>query len=381
MHTIRIMHLINSLEIGGAERVLLNLVNQYGPPFHSTVCCLKRSGDLARLLRPEVEVIEMHKPERNDYSLPFRLASLFRKTHTDIVHSHGWGAFCESVVGARLAGVPVSVHTDHGRVHEARPASSWRGRVKRTARRRVERLLARSVGAFVLVSDDLRQPLTDLLRVPAERLVTIPNGVPLGAPIDSSAVLRRNLGYTDNQTLLCSVGRLSAVKNFPCLLRAVHAVQSRLPAVRLILVGDGSERPALEQLTNDLGLSGIVRFLGARFDVRDILAACDLFVLSSSYEATSMAILEAMSVGLPVIATDVGGNRRLVTPQETGLLVPSDDPSALASAILDLAANSGARAAMGAAGRERVARQYSTEACAENYQDLYRRLLPPGYVM
>jgi glycosyltransferase involved in cell wall biosynthesis len=179
---------------------------------------------------------------------------------------------------------------------------------------------------------------------------------------------RRELGLGPDDRAVISVGRLSREKDYATLLRALAA----LPGPRLFLVGHGPARGELEALAAELGLGQRVAFLGERNDVPRLLAACDLFALSSLTEGISMALLEAMAGGLPVAATAVGGTPELVIPGETGLLAPPGDPAALAQAMGALLGDVERAKALGAAGATRVAERFSLEAMAKAYAELYR---------
>jgi glycosyltransferase involved in cell wall biosynthesis len=144
---------------------------------------------------------------------------------------------------------------------------------------------------------------------------------------------------------------------------------------RLLIVGDGRLRGELESLSRELGLGGAVTFLGARTDIAEVLAAFDVFVLSSVQEGVPLAVVEAMGAGKPVIATDVGGLRLLVKPSVNGVLVPPADPAALASAMRDLATDPDLRRAMGARGRQIARESFGVASMIDRYQAVYESAL------
>jgi len=164
---------------------------------------------------------------------------------------------------------------------------------------------------------------------------------------------------------------LNPIKDQLTLLEAVRIVVDREPSFRLTIVGDGPRRNELHELSQKLTLGDHVVFLGERNDVPQLMARADLFVLSSLQEGLSLTLLEAMASGLAVIATDVGGNRELVTPGQTGFLVPSRSPERLAAAILDLLARPDAVRSMGKQGRALVEREFGVEQMVRKYEQFY----------
>ena len=358
---VHVHHVLLSLEPGGLENGVVNVVNGLDPArFRSSVCCLKSSGPFAaRIRRDDVQVHSMGHGRGNDWRLPFRLARLFRATRTDIVHTRNAEAFFYAGMGARLAGIPVLLHSEHGRTFNDRAVRLY-----------AQRLLSRWADGIFAVSGTLRDDLVRHVGLPPSRVDVLHNGVDRsrfgGADRECA---RRLLGLDAGSLVVGSVGRLVAVKNYALLLKAFAALR-RDDAV-LLLAGDGPERPALEQLVQGLGLASSVRLLGHRDDVPAVLAALDVFALSSRSEGMSNTLLEAMAAGLPIVATRVGGNAEIVRDGVDGLLVDDDDAPGFAHALRGLAEHAGRRAAMGAAGRERVATEFSIEAMVERYARYY----------
>lgn len=175
--------------------------------------------------------------------------------------------------------------------------------------------------------------------------------------------------------VVLSAGRLAKVKNYRMLLEAAPQVVRAVPQARFVLAGDGPERAALEELRRSLSLEAVTTLLGERNDVPQLLAAADLFVLSSDFEATSLSLLEAMAAGLPVVATRVGGNPFLVADGEAGFLIPPGDPVVLADQVISLLRDPVQRQEKGQEGAERVRMLFSKERMLENHERLYLRLL------
>jgi sugar transferase (PEP-CTERM/EpsH1 system associated) len=362
----RIIQVTESLEIGGAERVVVTLTNALAARHETSVICLKRVGALAAdLVRSPVTCL--NKSEGNDPGVMVRLARALRAAQAEVVHAHDWGCYLDAMGGAFLAGVPVVVQTVHG-AYMAYPPGRLNG-IKKSLRHFLERRAAARFGNIVCVSDPLRAHVAEEIGIPDSRLLTIANGVqvPPQAPRRSG----------DGGALrFISVGRLAAVKNYGLMLRAFAPLVARIPGATLTLVGDGPERAALEKIAADLRLGASVRFLGFRSDIDELLAQADVFVLSSLSEGIPMSILEAMKAGLAVVATRVGGVPATVVDGETGLLVASEDEPALTAALAALLADPARATAMGLAGHARALARFSVEAMVSAYEAVYQRGRP-----
>jgi glycosyltransferase involved in cell wall biosynthesis len=175
----------------------------------------------------------------------------------------------------------------------------------------------------------------------------------------------------ENSLILLHIGSFSPVKNHELLIEAFSRVEKQIPKIYLWLVGDGAERPKIEELVKDKQIIEKVRFLGIRDDIPNLLAQADIFVLCSNSEAFPVAILEAMASGLPVVATAVGGVPEAVINGKTGILVPPNNPEALADAIFQLASNEALRQQMGMNARQRVAGLFDVKRITREYERLY----------
>lgn len=226
--------------------------------------------------------------------------------------------------------------------------------------------------------------LDNLIRedgVAAARCTCIPNGVDTErfVPVEATVreQLREQLGFAHDQLLIGCAARFWRVKRHDDLIRAFALVLIRRPDARLVLIGDGPERPAIERLIAELGLGDAVRLLGARTDLENILPALDVFALTSSSEGLSNAIIEAQACGLPVVTTRVGGNPELVD-DECGVLVPAHDHDAIANALLTVLADPALRSRMGATALARVRKQHSLTAMIDAYARLYAEVCDVG---
>lgn len=360
MPAVHICHVVLSLEPGGLENGVVNVVNGLRPEvFRSSVCCLQRSGEFAARLRPDIPLSVMGLRPGNDPVMPLRLARLLRSARVDIVHTRNAEPFFYGFLAARIARVPVVVHSEHGRTFP-----------EQRLRAMLQRLFLRGVDGAFAVSEQLRADLVRELGIDGSRMEVLYNGVDTSSfrPLEVRAA---EAGAAD-PLRIGSVGRLVAVKNYGLLLNAFARLPQ--PACRLVLIGEGPERAALERLAGELGIRDRVDFAGHRDDVPQLLRTLDVFVLPSLSEGMSNTLLEAMATGIPAVASDVGGNREIIESERSGLLFRSQDVDGAAAQLLRLLGSLELRRALGSAGAARVRGTFSIEAMLSRYEELYRRL-------
>ena len=317
---------------------------------------------LPDLLRRSIEIGATTRP-RQDYAAIGKLAQLLQG-NCDIVHAHGLRGALVGGFAARRAHLP-SLFT----IHNLLPHMNF-------VQSAVFRTLARNAARVIVVSNAIAQTLRQA-GLPEEKIAVIPNGVDLSRfeAATNSHSLRKAFGLGAADRIVLGVGRLSPEKGFDVLIEAFLSVQAHLPAVRLVLVGEGSEESRLRAMTENR--SDRIHFLGHRLDTVPLYAASDLVVAPSRQEGQGIVPLEAMAAGKAVIASRVGGLVETVVEGETGLLVPPDDAPALSRAIETLLNDPQRRAAMGEAGRRRVQQEYSLQTQLQKieaiYSDVYRR--------
>lgn len=355
---IRVCHVSMCLQTGGLERLLVDFARFHDrTKFELQFLALTGDGQPAEDIRAEgcpAQVLNESLRIRKLRSLAHVVRHL-KQQQTQIVHTHNTYAHFYGALAAKLAGVPVVVNSQHGRGC----GESWKARWQfKLANRWTQRVVG--------VSRDAARLCQQQDRAAREKITTIWNGINL----DRFAFH----GPKPVPTAI-SVARLSAVKDFPTLLRAVPLVLPQVPDFRLRIVGDGPERPKLERLIDELTLRPHVELLGERHDVPDLLAESGFFVSSSLSEGISLTLLEAMAVGLPVVTTAVGGNPEIVLDGQTGRLVPTIDPSALARAIVDHCAEPDLWHAMGTLGRQRVEQHFEIRQMIHSYEALYEELI------
>lgn len=297
-------------------------------------------------------------------------AGLWRRiaqSRPDVVHTHISKAGVLGRLAARLAGVPVVVHTYHGQVEELEGAS-LRSKLLRSG----ERLAARRSHALLAVSGQTATALQQLGLGRPEQYRVIRNGVDLQrfSPLPGDLPLG-----VSGAPLLGTIASLTAEKGLDLLLQALPPLLATHPQLRLCVLGDGPLRPALEALSRDLGLEGPVQFCGNVADVRPYLRVFDLFVLPSRREGQGRVLMEAMAMGRPVLATQVGGIPELITHGQHGWLVGPEDPAALCEGITHLLADPDLRAALARAGCERATREFGLASMVDQVEGLYTELL------
>ena len=368
---LRVLHFTNSMRLGGTEQVVLRVASTLNEGFEHYVCCTRNfDPDLVqRWLRPE-QFRALHLPEsRLAFFVP-RLMGSIRACQPDIVHSRNWGAI-EAAIAARLARVPIVIHSEHGYEVEY---------LSKTPRRQrwMRRLVCSSADAFCTVSRELRDYHASEAGVMPERIRVIYNGVDTArfAPNPlSRARVRAELGIAPDDFIVGAVGRMVPIKDYPTLVRAAGIAAAKIPNLKLIMVGDGPELDRIHDLIRGIPeLGDRVLPVGRSHDVPALLNAMDIFVQTSLREGMSNTLLEAMSTGVPAVVTRVGGNPEVVDEGFTGWLFAPGDVSDLSGLMLRLATDPGLRARAGEAARRRALEMFSHETMLENYRALYLEL-------
>ena len=354
--------------MGGQERVALDLATcqaRAGYRVSAVSLAPPPDGPLAAGFRAaHVGVARVARSRAGlDPGLVLRLARWVRSNGVSLVHTHNPMALLYGASAARIAGTPV-VHTKHG----FNPG----GRARLVA----GRVVARWVDAFVAVSPETAAVARGRKEVDERRLSVIPNGIVLGRfhpDPGARARVRLELGIREPSWVVGTVGRIAAEKNQALLLRAAAPLLG--PGAHLVVARDGPLLAPLSELAAALGIAPFVHLLGARGDVPDVLNAMDAFVLCSSSEGLPLVIPEAMAIGLPVVATSVGGLPSVIVEGVTGFLVASGDEQALRDRLAALRADPEAARAVGAQARSAAITRFSADRMHGDYLELYERVL------
>lgn len=373
-----VAHVVYRFAVGGLENGVVNLINRmpHDRWRHAVVSLTDVDAAFAaRIRRDDVPCIALHKPPGQGFWQWPKLRRTFAHLQPALVHTRNLAAL-EAQAPAWAAGVRARVHGEHGRdaddLHGANRRHVW---MRRAYRPFVQR--------YVALSRDLASYLRNTVGLPADRIEQIYNGVDTErfAPAAGGRAAVAGSPFNDlsEAWIVGTVGRMQTVKAQPLLvrafLRALEIAPALRPRLRLVLAGDGPLRAECEALLARAGASSLAWLAGERADVPDVMRGLDCFVLPSLAEGISNTILEAMASGLPVIATDVGGNADLVAAGETGRIVTPGDVEALAAAIAAEAADPDRARAMGRAGRSRVLERFSLPAMVAAYEAVYREVL------
>jgi L-malate glycosyltransferase len=367
---IRVLHVIPWLTSGGVERRRLELARSLEKAsFEQRVICLSARDSLRNAFEQAgVGVVTIGGTGSPiDLRGIWRVAREARAFRPDIIHGAVFEGVTLASLAGRLARVPRVV------IEEISDGENRKRRAQA-----LFRVYASMSSECIAVSHYAKQQLIDT-GIPAHRIRVVVNGVSAPSlPSDArKAELRAAWGVASGDLVVCTIGRLhNEHKRLTDLIEAVAIARSTAPHLKLLVVGGGNELPALEQHAASLGVADAVTFAGYQQDVGLGLGVADIFALASARESFGLVAVEAMLVGLPVVATGVGGLREIVADGETGHLVPPLNPPRLAQALLSLAVNSDLRRQMGEAGRIRALERFAASRYVEQVAALYRSLVP-----
>lgn len=367
---LNVLHIITRLDRGGSsENTLITVARldrqryrpslMAGPSSEGTTATL--IPHLGRQIHPWNDLLafgEMYRQIRNG-----------RYT---IVHTHSSKAGILGRWAARLAGVPIIVHTPHGHVFYG-----YYGRALTYLFILLERLTACITDKIITLTEQGIEEYVERRIAPREKFISVHSGVDLTRfmePHPDPAMARKQFGLSPLSPVVGSVGRFEPIKGYDILLRAAGLLRARQPKVQLLLAGEGEETARLKRLAEELQIEDRVVFLGWQQEILEVLSALDLFVLPSRNEGMGRTLVQAMAMGKPIVATRVGGVPEVLGEGEVGLLVSPDDPAELASAIEQLLTDRELARKMGEAGRRR-APAYSAAQMIAKIESLYDTLL------
>ena len=360
-----ILHVVNSLDYGGLERVVADLaIEQRARGRDVRVLSLCATAGFRDALEAAgVPVLVAGKRRTLDLHVLRMLRGA--AAGAQVVHTHNFVPnyyAALALLGLRGTALVNTCHNMGTRLDNRRLRLLYRGSLHRTAR-------------VAMVGEQVRRRFVDDGLVRGAQAVTVLNGIPVqrfGHDARARADARERLGIPASVPVIGCVGRLVALKHHRLLLALLPALAQAHPDLRVVLVGDGPEEASLRALAASLGIAERVLFAGARDDVAGLLRGFDVFALPSRTGGLSIALLEACAAGVAVVASAVGGNPEIVRDGVTGRLFPDDDGEALRSVLLALLADAGERRRLGAAARDWVATHASVEAMAQRYDDVYR---------
>jgi glycosyltransferase involved in cell wall biosynthesis len=373
---LRVMQVMGGLIRSGVDSVVLTLAEGMRPMGVETVFAPLGEGRLAREARALGFMVDsLAKKRRYDVLSFHRLAGLIRKHRVDLVNSHELNGAFYAAPAARLAGV-AHVNSYHLDVRESLKLV-YRRQAAIRASYRTYLFLMRWCDRVIAIAPSIQQDVV-AGGVSRDKVVFIPTAIDL-EPYDPGCPererIRAELDLPAGATVIGAACRLQQIKNLPLLLQAAGRLVRDGEDLRVVIAGEGNERRGLERLTAELGLDGRVRFTGFRGDLPAVMSAYDIFALPSKGEGIPIAILEAMALGKPVVATDVGGVSACVEHGRTGLLVPSGDVDGFTEALRVLMKDGEQARRFGAAGRLRVEREFARPIMVGRTLNLYRNVL------
>ena len=368
MPSAHVLQLIDGLNIGGAEILLRDLSVGLAQRGFRVSIGYSTPGPLARdLTELGLPITRLPRLMRIDPILFGGMIRLMRRDLPQIVHTHLFKSDFHGRLAARIAGVPVVVSTLHSidRWAQKQPLGNLYGWTSRFADR------------IIAISEDVKKFHMANTAVDESKFVTIENGVDVqrfSRHSTNGQTIRNEFDFDDSNLLFGIVGRLTPPKDHKTFLQAAALILQSLPLARFLIVGDGPLRTELELYAQELGIQNKIIFAGVRRDIPAILSSLDVLVSSSLWEGIPVSLLEGMAAALPVVATRVGSVPDVVT-EETAVLVPPSDPTAIAQSCVMLVKDSELRQRMGQAGLKRVSSHYSIDAMIDRTTALYTELL------
>lgn len=370
MIKINVLELITELDIGGAEKVLLSLVKKLDrDKYQVIVAYLKGEGKLAEDFRDAgIKVFNLKMRNRVDLGAIICLYRLLKKGNIKILHTHLIQADMYGFLAGKMAGVPIIISTKH---------NPDEFRKKFSIPVRLDGIFGNHSDRIIAVSQAVKDFFIKWERISTGKFTVIHNGIDLEEFNFDTDIpgKKKELGIDLSSKIVGMVGRLDHQKGHRFFLQAMPEIIKAVPEVKFLIVGDGPLRGKLEELGRELKVDRQVIFTGGRRDIPEIISIMDVFVLPSIFEGFGIVLLEAMTMGKPVVASRVGGIPGIVTPGLNGLLVEPARPLEIAASVVKLLKEPAEAKRMGNAGREEVKRRFTVETMVKKIDRLYKELL------
>lgn len=389
--SLKVMHLILNLDIGGAQEVVRTLVEHLALDACLPIVCTFNDGPLRQDIEQlgiKVEVL----PGRRYSVLAFpwfvadilriyrSLVRLINEYEIDVIQTHLLTTLDFLVLALKYTtSVRVVLWTFHSfnfeLAEDELPKHKWLLKPKRHVHRQLYRLTSSLTNGFVAVSNEVKAAMVKIIGADVQdKIIVICNGVNVKryGHAGNREQVRTQLGFDKDARLIAMVGTLKKVKGHRYMIEAMASLVPQYPDLHLILVGDGELREELQTQVKKLGLCQHIHFLGNRSNVAELLEASDYFVLPSLWEGLSMALLEAMITGLPTVASEVSGTVQVITPGETGVLVPPGDIPGLIAALTQLLSDPAQAQRLGQAAKQYVQANFSAQKQANEHLALYQ---------
>ncbi len=359
------MHIVSSLEVGGLEIMVLNLLRKINRErYEPSICTFQTGGDLKKEFElMEIPIFIAERKEGWDFRLPFKLSKLLTKEKIDLIHTHNAVPWLYGGIAAKILNSKLLFHTEHANLYPEKKKLIL-----------AEKYLSNITNEIIADVKKVADYLEKEEGICPNKIKVIFNGVDVGKYESvkiNTISKKRELGINEDNLIIGIVARLNKVKDHNNLLNAFRIVSQSIDEAKLLIIGDGELKQELINYSNKIGIDKKVIFLGNRRDIPELLKILDVFVLSSISEGLPLTILEAMAAGVPVIATNVGGNKEVVLHEETGLLVPERDSKELADAINIVLKNKEKANLFSINGLIRVKQYFSLDQMVKKYERLY----------
>jgi len=371
MRKINVLHIYQNSKIGGVQQQFLSLLKAYDRDvFNPIFCCLGPEEEISKEIeRIDIETVALNRARYHRFSpgIVRDLYRLMKQKNIHIVRTHRYRANLYGRLAALLSGVPVKIISLHDNYRKD----------LRLERRIVNKILLKATDKIVAVSESIRKDIIKYDGIDSSKILVIPNGIDTERfnPEGNFADIRKGFSIKESDIVLGFVGRVVPTKGLEYLIDALPFLKKEFKNIKLLITGEGSTMERLKKKAKENNVHDSIIFTGKRRDIPDILSCTDIFVMPSVAEGLPNALLEAMAMGKPIVATEVGGIPEVIKNGHSGLLVPPRNPEALATAIKDLISNEQLAAKMGQAARHIVLDNFSIWSIAQKWQTLYLSIL------
>lgn len=365
-HSLNILQVVNSLAIGGLEKVAINIVNNQtiSGKVNFSIACLEQKGALASFVKPSVDIFELDKNSKSYLKLIREFAQIVKKNKIDIIHCHNYAPLLFSVlVKFLLLGKVKVIYTEHNQIYSISDKHYKRFRH-----------LLKFADTIVTVSKNLQTHFLE--EKLGKKSTVIWNGI-TAPKFDPQEVARINKQYRNNRAdfIIGTAVVMSEQKGLKYLVEAAKHIIDKYPEIKFMLIGDGPLKTDLEHQVRGLNLENNFYFPGYKKDIPNYIKTMDIFIMPSLWEGFSIALLEANALGIPIITTDVGGNSEIIKNEINGLLVPAKNPDALAKAVISLFLDRTLREQFTENGKKLFKENFEVSKMVKNYNDTYYKLM------
>lgn len=377
MNKISILFVIDGLEFGGGERTFLQLIDGLSQNQYSVYVATSPGAIFFELLaKKDIKLIPLNLKRRANPKTLFRLVKIIKENKIDIIHSQGARTDFYSRLAARLLKSKVRVVSTI-----AMPVKGYDvGVFRKGVYCFFDRFSERYVDRFIVISEALKKALIDNHKIPSQKIIKIYNGIELKEyrPDDSDysfMKIRKEYGIDKDKFLIGAIGRIVWQKGFEYLIDAVPRVTKQIAEAKYLIVGEGPLKDSLRAKSRKLDIEDKIIFAGFKSNIKEILSSIDILVIPSVREGFPMITLEAMAMAKPIIASDIDGIREQIDHNKDGLLIPPEDPGAMAEAIISLLDNKEKAKELGLSAKKKVEEKFSVEEMVKKTKAVYEELL------